>query len=263
MADHETARQAGFSSHASAFCVIPARLGSTRLPGKPLARETGKYLIEHVYEAAGRAQLPRGVGVATDAPEVCRAVQGFGGQAWLTSPHHASGTDRVAEVARNWLDDEIIVNVQGDEPDIAPEAIDRVIEMLREDTTAVMATLATPIRDRHQWLDPACVKVVFDTEGNSLYFSRSPLPYIREGEPDFEADPPRIFQHVGMYGYRRGFLLQLTEMPPSPLERLERLEQLRALENGHRIKVAVIDEPSFGIDTPEDYRRFVAAHRQA
>jgi 3-deoxy-manno-octulosonate cytidylyltransferase (CMP-KDO synthetase) len=245
-----------------AFCVIPARLGSTRLSEKPLLNQTGKFLVQHVYEQARQAQLTQGVGVATDDPRVLEAVESFGGVAWLTRADHASGTDRVAEVAQRWIQADVLVNVQGDEPEVSPGAIDRVVQMLRDDPAADLATLATPIRDPQAWRDPACVKVVCNRAGAALYFSRSPLPYVRDGEPDFRAAPPVAYQHLGLYAYRREALLRLASLPPSRLEQLEKLEQLRALENGLRIKVEVIDEAGFGIDTPEDYRRFVERYRQ-
>ena len=158
---------------------------------------------------------------------------------------------------------DIIVNVQGDEPELAGESIDLVIKLLEDDRTAVMATLATPIRNRRQWEDPACVKVVFDHRGRALYFSRSPIPCPRQlDESLFSADPPVFYQHVGLYAYRRDFLLKLAAMPPSPLEKLEKLEQLRVLEAGYSILVGVVDEPTFGIDTPEDYRAFVEKYRR-
>jgi 3-deoxy-manno-octulosonate cytidylyltransferase (CMP-KDO synthetase) len=240
------------------YLVIPARLASTRLPRKLLLRETGKSLIQHTYEAALLARRPSGVCVATDHEEIFREVQSFGGQAVMTNPNAPSGTDRVAEVARGLTDADIIVNVQGDEPELAGESIDLVIQLLEADRTAVMATLATPIRNRHQWVDPACVKVVFDQRGRALYFSRSPIPCPRQTEESlFYTDPPKFFQHVGLYAYRRDFLLKLASIPPSSLEKLEKLEQLRVLEAGFSILVGVVDEPTFGIDTPEDYRAFV------
>lgn len=240
------------------YLVIPARLASTRLPRKLLLRETGKSLIQHTYEAARRARRPLGVCVATDHEEIFREVQSFGGQAVMTDPRVPSGTDRVAEVARGLTDVDIIVNMQGDEPELAGESIDLVIKLLEDDRTAVMATLATPIRNRRQWEDPACVKVVFDCRGRALYFSRSPIPCPRQWEDGmFYTDPPKFYQHVGLYAYRRDFLLKLAAMPPSPLERLEKLEQLRVLEAGYSILVGVVDQPTFGIDTAEDYRRFV------
>jgi 3-deoxy-manno-octulosonate cytidylyltransferase (CMP-KDO synthetase) len=243
------------------YLVIPARLASTRLPRKLLLRETGKSLIQHTYEAASRARRPEGICVATDHEEMLREVQSFGGQAVMTDPNAPSGTDRVAEVARKLAGIDIIVNIQGDEPELAGESIDLVIKLLEDEPGAVMATLATPIRNRRQWEDPACVKVVFDSHGRALYFSRSPIPHPRECDDAlFAADPPQFFQHVGIYAYRRDFLLKLAAMPPSRLEKLEKLEQLRVLEAGFAILVGVVDEPTFGIDTPEDYRAFVKKH---
>jgi 3-deoxy-manno-octulosonate cytidylyltransferase (CMP-KDO synthetase) len=239
--------------------IIPARLASTRLPRKLLLSETGKPLIQHTYEAASRARRPSGICVATDHEEILRVVQAFGGQAEMTDPRAASGTDRVAEVARKMPDVEIIVNVQGDEPEIAGSSIDLAIEMLESQPAAVMSTLATPIRSRRQLEDPACVKVVFDHRGRALYFSRSIIPHPREWDDALlTAEPPLFYQHVGLYAYRREFLLQLAAMPPASLEKVEKLEQLRVLQAGYEILVGVVDEPTFGIDTPADYAAFVA-----
>ena len=244
--------------------VIPARLASTRLERKLLLRQTGKSLIQHTYEAAERAERPSGVCVATDHPEIFDEVRSFGGKAAMTSPDAPSGTDRVAEVARQMSDVQIVVNLQGDEPELSGESIDLAVGLLEQHPEAVMSTLATPIRSRQQWEDPACVKVVFDGLGKALYFSRSPIPHARVWDDGLlEADPPRFYQHIGLYAYRREFLLALSRMPPSPLERLERLEQLRVLEAGHSILVGVVSEPTFGIDTPEDYCRFVQRCRSA
>jgi 3-deoxy-manno-octulosonate cytidylyltransferase (CMP-KDO synthetase) len=238
--------------------VIPARLASTRLPRKLLLRETGKTLIQHTYEAAQRATRPARICVATDHAEIFDEVQSFGGNVEMTSPAAPSGTDRVAEVARRMTDVDIIVNVQGDEPEIAGRSIDLAIELLEANPAAVMSTLATPIRCRRQLEDPACVKVVFDRQGRALYFSRSPVPCPRHWDDALlQSNPPTFYQHVGLYAYRRDFLLQLAAMPPSRLEQIEKLEQLRVLEAGHSILVGVVDEPTFGIDTPEDYRAFV------
>ncbi len=240
------------------FVVIPARLASTRLPRKLLLAETGKPLIQHTYEAARRATRPFDLCVATDSDEIVRVVRGFGGKAVMTGPNLASGTDRVAEVARDLVDIDIVVNVQGDEPELSGEAIDEVVGLLESDPTAAMATLATPIRDRGKLDDPACVKVVFDAAGKAMYFSRAAIPHAREWRDELLADePPRFFQHLGLYAYRRDFLLSLAKLPRSPLEQLENLEQLRVLESGQTILVSVVDEPSIGIDTPEDYREFV------
>jgi len=242
--------------------VIPARLASTRLPRKLLLAETGKPLLQHTYEAACRARRPTGVCVAADCEEIAAAVRAFGGQVVLTHPAAPSGADRVAEAARTLADADIIVNVQGDEPEIAGESIDQAVELLEGDPSAVMATLATPIRDHAQLEDPACVKVVFDTAGRALYFSRSVIPHPRKWtDALLAAEPAHFHQHIGLYAYRREFLFELAAMPPSPLEKLESLEQLRVLQAGHSILVAVVEEPTRGIDTPQDYRAFVERQR--
>lgn len=244
--------------------VIPARLASTRLPKKLLLRETGKSLIQHTYEAAQRATRASGICVATDHADILNEVLAFGGNAEMTSAQAPSGTDRVAEIAQRFTDADIIVNVQGDEPEIAGTSIDLAIELLETNPTAVMSTLATPIRRRRQLDDPACVKVVFDGSGRAIYFSRSMIPHPRHWDKSLlSCVPPLFYQHVGLYAYRRDFLLQLASMPPSPLEQIEKLEQLRVLEAGYPILVGVIDEPTFGIDTPTDYRAFVEKHRQS
>ncbi|HUY36385.1 MAG TPA: 3-deoxy-manno-octulosonate cytidylyltransferase [Pirellulales bacterium] len=242
------------------FIVIPARLASTRLPRKLLLCETGKPLIQHTYEASQRATLPGGVCVAADHDEIAAAVRAFGGQVEMTSPDCASGTDRVAEVARR-LDADIVVNVQGDEPELAGESIDAAVRLLEEDPSAVMSTLAAPIRTRDKLLDPSCVKVVFDAQRRAMYFSRSPVPCARQWHDGLLADdPPHFHQHIGLYAYRRDFLLMLAQIPPSPLEKLEMLEQLRVLDAGHSIAVAVVPQATLGIDTPHDYQAFVQRH---
>ena len=240
------------------WIVIPARLASTRLPRKLLLNETGKTLIEHTYRAAQRAKRPSGLCVAADHEEIAAAVRAFGGEVVMTSPACASGTDRVAEVARKLTDIDILVNVQGDEPELSGDAIDLVVDLLASDSDSVMATLATPIRAAEKLHDPSCVKVVFDARGRALYFSRSPLPHARDWRDELlTAEPANFHQHIGLYAYRREFLLKLAELPRTPLEKLENLEQLRVLENGYSIAVGAIDEPTIGIDTPEDYRAFV------
>jgi 3-deoxy-manno-octulosonate cytidylyltransferase (CMP-KDO synthetase) len=243
--------------------IIPARLASTRLPRKLLLRETGKTLIQHTYEAALKAARPSGVIVATDHEDIFREVESFGGRAVMTSPACASGTDRVAEVARQLPEIELFINVQGDEPEIAGESIDLAVRLLEENPEVVMSTLATPIRSRSQFEDPACVKVVFDHSHRAMYFSRSPIPHPRQWDDALlNATPPCFFQHVGLYAYRREFLLQLAKMPQSRAEKIEKLEQLRVLEAGHAILVGVVNDVTFGIDTPEDYRRFVEKSRR-
>lgn len=250
--------------------VIPARYASSRLPAKPLLRDTGKYLIQHVYESACESNADMAV-VATDDRRIYDAVQSFGGNVMMTREDHPSGTDRVAEVASK-LDADIIVNLQGDEPLIEPATLDLVARLLKggglaprdrfdsrsESTTnvvPVMATLATPITSIEQWRDPNCVKVVCDKQGRALYFSRSPIPFVRDGEPDFASG--RFLQHLGIYAYRREFLLKLATLPPEPIEQIEKLEQLRVLALGYRIQVGVVPHAHRGVDTPADYQRFV------
>jgi 3-deoxy-manno-octulosonate cytidylyltransferase (CMP-KDO synthetase) len=233
--------------------IIPARYASTRLPGKPLLADTGRPLIAHVMDAAKRATRLTRIIVATDDPRIFEAVLDHGGEAMMTRADHPSGTDRVAEVAAGIEDAEIIVNLQGDEPEVAGATLDLVAMLLLDDPTVPMATIATPIRDAAVYHDPSCVKVVRSLSGRALYFSRSPIPCIRDG--GFQ--PTVAFLHLGLYAYRRDFLLGLAKLPPSPLEGIEQLEQLRVLEAGYPIAVGIVDEPSVGIDTPEDYRRFV------
>lgn len=252
------------SAKTRSYVVIPARYASTRLPRKMLLRETGKTLLQHTYEAACAARKPAGVIIATDHVEIAREVENFGGDFVLTSRNCASGTDRVAEFARRMPQAEILVNVQGDEPEMSPENIDRVIELLEQDQSAGMATLATRMPSAEQLANPACVKVVFDEVGRALYFSRSPIPFVRE--PDTSRpfnDPPLFYQHLGIYAYRRDVLLEVAAMQPSSLELAEKLEQLRMLQTGGTILVAVVDHAASGIDTPADYAAFVARRRAA
>lgn len=243
--------------------VIPARLASTRLPRKLLLAETGKPLIQHTYEAAAKAARPSGLMVAADCEEIAMVVRSFGGHVQLTSPNCASGTDRVAEIAHTLEHVDILVNVQGDEPEVSADAIDLAIELLERNPTAVMSTLATPIRSKGKLIDPACVKVVFDQFQRAIYFSRAPIPFARDWDDSWlTASPPNYFQHIGLYAYRRDFLLQLAELPRPAMERIENLEQLRVLHSGNTILVGVIEEPTIGIDTPEDYQAFVSRVRK-
>ncbi|WP_145087771.1 3-deoxy-manno-octulosonate cytidylyltransferase [Aureliella helgolandensis] len=244
--------------HQRSQIVIPARLASTRLPQKLLLRETGKPVLQHTFEAAGLAHRPSGITVAVDCPELAAAVTGFGGSSVMTDPLLPSGTDRVATVARQMPDVEIFVNVQGDEPEITGQAIDLVIEMLEKNPSAQVATLAAPIRERDRLEDPACVKVVRAGDGRALYFSRSPIPHARSWDDSMmQHEPPLFLQHIGIYAYRRDFLLTLNELPESQLEPVEKLEQLRFLEAGATIMVGLINHALKGIDTPADYRAFV------
>jgi 3-deoxy-manno-octulosonate cytidylyltransferase (CMP-KDO synthetase) len=241
--------------------IIPARFASTRLPGKPLLSDTGRPLIQHVVESARRATRLDRIIVATDDSRIAQAVTGFGGHVAMTRADHPSGTDRIAEVAAQLPDAGIIVNLQGDEPEISGATLDRVVSLLEDDTEAPMATLATPIRTEAIYRDPACVKVVASRTRRALYFSRSPIPCYRDGKPPNDGDVLGLL-HLGLYAYRRDFLLDYAAMTPSPLELAEKLEQLRVLEAGFPIALGIVDEPSVGIDTPEDYRRFVERWRR-
>jgi 3-deoxy-manno-octulosonate cytidylyltransferase (CMP-KDO synthetase) len=245
--------------------VIPARYGSTRFEGKPLADILGKPMIQYVYEGVRQSKLIDEVIVATDDQRILEAVKSFGGKAVMTSPTHSTGTDRVAEVARK-LKSEIIVNVQGDEPLIKGTIIDNAIRPLLADDTVPMSTLITRIEEVKDWLNPHIVKVVVDQKNFALYFSRSPIPFPRdlnigrlESHP-FGTDrplPKKVFKHIGVYVFRRKFLLHFSKMKPTPLEKLEKLEQLRALENGFSIKVTPVDYEPICVDTPEDLQKVV------
>jgi 3-deoxy-manno-octulosonate cytidylyltransferase (CMP-KDO synthetase) len=240
--------------------IIPARYASSRLPAKPLLRETGKYLIQHVYDRAVEARCATEVIVATDDERIYDAVRSFGGRVVMTRADHASGTDRIAEVAAH-LECEVVVNLQGDEPQIDPGALDLLAGLLASDARSDMATLAVPITDREVYLSPNVVKVVCDDRGRALYFSRSPIPMVRDGEPDFSAQPPRFLQHLGVYAYRRAFLLNIATAKPHPLELSEKLEQLRVLGMGGTIRVGLVAHAHRGVDTPADYADFVRAYR--
>ena len=227
-----------------AIAVIPARYASSRLPGKPLVDIAGQTMIERVYRRAEQASTVDQVLVATDDERIFAVVRAFGGEVVMTSPDHPSGTDRIAEAVRG-LDAEIVVNVQGDEPLLDPAEIDAVVQPLREDAALMMTTLATPLLDPS---DPNVVKVVFDRMGRALYFSRCPIPYHRSGAGNH-------YKHIGLYGYRKEFLLRYAALAPTPLEQAEALEQLRALEHGCAIHVAVTEHDAVSVDTPEDLER--------
>ncbi|HTU03328.1 MAG TPA: 3-deoxy-manno-octulosonate cytidylyltransferase [Candidatus Sulfotelmatobacter sp.] len=231
--------------------VIPARYASSRFPGKALAALHGKPMVQHVVERARQARLLDEVLVATDDRRILDAVLAFGGKACMTSPAHPSGTDRIAEVIRD-VPCDLVVNIQGDEPLIDPEVIDRAVEPLARDPAIPMGTLARPM-DPAEAADPSKVKVVLDREDFALYFSRSPIPYLRDGVAAPGARP--YWLHIGLYVYRREALLRLAGLAPTPLEQRERLEQLRALEHGLRIKVVRTEHESFGVDTPADLER--------
>lgn len=236
------------------LCVIPARYASTRLPGKPLADIDGKPMICRVYERASEARLPYAVLVATDNAAVLEAVERSGGKAVLTAKEHATGTDRLAEVARKYAEADVIVNVQGDEPLIDPAVIDRLAAAFEADAQLQMATLKTRMTDEAEMRNPNNVKVATDKGGRALYFSRSLLPYPRNAGG-------AVYKHIGVYAYRRDFLLRYAAMEPTPLEQAESLEQLRALENGYEIKVLETDAEFVGVDTPEDLAKVNAIYR--
>jgi 3-deoxy-manno-octulosonate cytidylyltransferase (CMP-KDO synthetase) len=227
--------------------IIPARYSATRLPGKPLADICGKPLIQYVYEQAKKAKFLEDVIVATDDERILEAVEKFGGKAVMTSPSHPSGTDRCAEVARK-IDCDFVINIQGDEPLIPPEVIDKVAEALKESTDETPMTSAATIASEEERENSNVVKVVTDQKGIALYFSRSPIPFYRN------PIAPTL-RHIGIYGYRKDFLLKFVSLPQTPLERTESLEQLRALEHGFRIKIVLVDYSPVGVDTPEDLER--------
>lgn len=246
------------------LAVIPARYASTRCPGKPLLAETGKYLIQHVYECVQRAARVRECTVATDDARIADAVRSFGGAVEMTRDDHVSGTDRIAEVVtrrlrestgRRLSDDDLVLNVQGDEPELEPEYLDRLVRRMELDT-APCGTLACRFPAGADPVDPNAVKVVLDRAGRALYFSRALIPYVRDVQ-DAARHRDVVLLHLGVYAYRVRFLLELAGGEPTTLERIEKLEQLRVLETGHALAVEVVPSACVGIDTPQDYRHFV------
>ena len=240
----------------AAAVVIPARFGSTRFPAKILASDTGKPLVQHVVDQARKCTRVREVIVATDDQRIIDALKPFGTRCVMTSDQHQSGTDRISEVAR-LLNDDIVVNVQGDEPEIEPTIIDDLISRL-ESTNDDMATAATEFPALSDVNDPNLVKVIMGVDRRAIYFSRSVIPHRREANEFFTP----YFLHLGIYAYRREFLRQFTAWSPSPLEKTEKLEQLRALEHGRSIYVLKVNRASHGIDTPQQYAEFVRRYRE-
>jgi 3-deoxy-manno-octulosonate cytidylyltransferase (CMP-KDO synthetase) len=234
------------------LAVIPARYSSTRFPGKPLTSIAGKPMIERVWERARAASLVSKVVVATDDERIAAAVKSFGGEALMTRADHRSGTERVAEVAAAHTHAEIVVNVQGDMPLIEPAAIDAAIEAVTGDEEVRVGTLAVPITNPADIMDPNVVKTVLDFDGNALYFSRAPIPWVRDREGSVHA---KFLKHLGLYVFRRDALLEFATFPQGDLERIEQLEQLRWLENGYRIRVAETEYKTVEVDTPEDVKR--------
>jgi 3-deoxy-manno-octulosonate cytidylyltransferase (CMP-KDO synthetase) len=242
--------------------IIPARYAATRLPGKPLSEIHGKTMIERVHERARAASKVDRVIVATEDERIAAAVRGFGGEAVMTSAAHATGTDRLAEAARG-IEAAIVINVQGDEPLLDPKGVDAVAEALEREPSLEMATLSVPLVSLEEMLAPSVVKVVTDARGDALYFSRSPIPHVRQGAGSDASASARAAvesglarKHVGLYGYRREALLRFAALPQSPLEQAEGLEQLRALAHGMRIRVVARDgDAGVAVDTPEDLER--------
>ena len=237
----------------SVVAIIPARYGSTRLPAKPLVDLCGKPMIQRVYERTSKASHVDKVIVATDHEEIVRVVKNFGGDVMMTPADLRSGTDRVAFVAKSLAEAEIVVNVQGDEPLIEPQMIDRTIEPLLKDRSITTGTPVKKITDGDDLLNPGIVKVVLDKDGFALYFSRSPIPFARDrGEPGQWVNQHTYYKHIGLYVFRKDFLLKYATWSETPLERMEKLEQLRILENGYRIKAVVTEFDSIPIDTQDD-----------
>jgi 3-deoxy-manno-octulosonate cytidylyltransferase (CMP-KDO synthetase) len=237
--------------------IIPARLGSTRMPQKMLADINGKPLIQHTYEHAKKATVLDELIVATDSREIFETVKEFGGKAVMTSKHNKSGTDRAADAARN-IDCDIVVNIQGDEAFVPAEAISLAVEVLNDNAEAVMGTIACPIVSEEEYLDRNVVKVVIDNRGKALYFTRAPVPHSKSGKMDPKSP---CYKHMGIYSYRREFLLNYADLGTSALEDAEDLEQLRALENGFEIRVAVLNRQVVKIDTMEELEKARKAGR--
>lgn len=231
--------------------VIPARYGSTRLPGKPLVSLAGKPMIQRVYERANQAKTAGRVVVATDDERIVKAVEEFGGEARLTRTDHRTGTERIAEVAAH-IDGEVFVNVQGDEPLLDPVAVDTAVNSLLEEPAAAISTVAVLIRTPADIMDPNVVKTVVDFEDNAIYFSRAPIPWVRDSAHKTHA---RHLKHLGLYVFQRGALLEYPTLPQGELERVEQLEQLRWLENGWKIRVAEVEHDAVSVDVPEDVAR--------
>jgi len=235
------------------LAVIPARYGSTRFPGKPLATLQGKPMIQQVYEQVAEAKRVGEVIVATDDDRIIEVIERAGGTALLTSDTVRSGTERAAEVARA-RNASVVINVQGDEPLVHPDMVDQLAEFLERHAAVPMASLMTPLRDEKDLANPNVVKVVVDRDGFALYFSRAAIPFERQ-HGSTSARPHGCYKHIGIYGYQRHFLLQFPSLEPTPLEQAEQLEQLRALEHGYKIKLLETVHDTIGVDTPEDLKK--------
>jgi 3-deoxy-manno-octulosonate cytidylyltransferase (CMP-KDO synthetase) len=239
------------------LACIPARYGSTRFAAKVLAKDTGKFLIQHTYEQACLAKLPYKVIIAADDERIAAAADSFGAECVLTSSDHKSGTDRIAEAVAG-LDVDIVVNLQADEPEFDPENIDYLAKLLLDNPDCQMATLAADFQNAEQVSNPNIVKVTVNSNNYALYFSRSVIPYDRKADGVGQVED--YLRHLGIYAYRKDFLLRITSMPQSNLEKIEKLEQLRAIENGYSILVGKVRHTCDGIDTPQQYAEFVTRY---
>jgi len=234
--------------------IIPARFASTRFPGKPLVDIAGKSMIQRVYEQASKAKSLSKVVIATDDARIVEEVKKFGGEFVITASTHQSGTDRCAEVIEQLPGFDIVINIQGDEPFIEPAQIDLLASCFTEEKVQ-LATLIKSIESQESIYNPNSPKVVIDVTGRAMYFSRSPIPFIRNGEPGVWAEKHQFYKHIGIYGYRTASLVEITKLPPSSLEIAESLEQLRWIENGYYIQTKVTDLETVAIDTPEDLKK--------
>ncbi len=252
------------SNNLKTVAIIPARYASTRLPGKLIKYEakkyTGKFLVEHVYEKVKEAKSIQEVFIATDDKRISDVVNRFGGCVKMTSMNHKSGTDRVAEVASN-LDADFIVNIQGDEPDVRGDMIDDLSKVMHAEKEAPVCTLANEIRSMDEFADPNVVKVVLDKDGYAMYFSRASIPHIRDKDNNSKPTSFSLLKHLGIYIYRKDFLLAFSNLPVPTIEEVEKLEQLRILSNGYKIKVVITPYVCEGVDTPDDFERFLAKYR--
>jgi 3-deoxy-manno-octulosonate cytidylyltransferase (CMP-KDO synthetase) len=239
------------------LAVIPARFSSTRFAAKVLAKDTGKFLIQHTYEQACLARLPEKVIIAADDQRVVAAAETFGAECILTSVEHKSGTDRIAEAVAD-LDVDIVINLQADEPEIHPDNIDYLARLLIDNPDYPMATLSAEFQNAQQVADSNIVKVITDCNNRAIYFSRFPIPYDRDKSG--VGNVKQYLRHLGIYAYRKQFLLKITNLPQTPLEKIEKLEQLRAIENGYKILVGKVQHTCDGIDTPQQYAEFVARY---
>jgi len=256
----EKVTENGTSRGVTVLACIPARLASTRFANKVLAKDTGKFLIQHTYERACLARSVEKVIIAADDEKVVDAAKSFGAECILTSVEHKSGTDRIAEAVAH-IDVDIVVNLQADEPEIDPENIDYLAQLLIDNPDYPMATLAAEFKNSEQTADPNIVKVITDCNNRAIYFSRSVIPYDREKSGI--GNLKQYLRHIGIYAYRKEFLLNITALPQTPLERIEKLEQLRAIENGFAILVGKAKHTCDGIDTPEQYEAFVKRYKKA